>query len=443
MKRIISEEDLRIVQLGARKIESPLMKFYSAPATAGKFISDQEKRSFYTDMEIIDACTQNQKKLPSVEKAGPRERVFFDPKKTRAAIVSCGGLCPGINDVIRGIVMSLYYRYGLTDVLGIKYGYQGFVPSYNHEVMQLSPDVVSTIHKQGGTILGSSRGQQDTSEIVNFLKENNIQMLFVIGGDGTLRAALEISQEIERRGLKIAIIGTPKTIDNDIMYIDESFGFETAFSEAVKAINSAHTEALGVYNGIGLVKVMGRSSGFIASYAALAMNDVDFVLIPEIAFQLNGENGFLKVLHQRLNERKHAVIVVAEGAGQELIFDKSQGKDASGNIRLHDIGFFLKSRIKDYFDKIKMRTNLKYIDPSYIIRSVPASAQDSVYGLRLAEYAVHAAMCGKTKMVVAKRHEKYVHLPMNLLTEGRKRIDPSKELWLSVIEATGQPIQFS
>ncbi|GAI89791.1 unnamed protein product, partial [marine sediment metagenome] len=268
-------------------------------------------------------------------------------------------------------------------------------------------DVVA-IHKLGGSLLGSSRGKQDPRKIVEFLEKQKIDILFVVGGDGTLRAALEITREIERRKQKISLIGIPKTIDNDILHIDQSFGFETAFSEAVRSIVSAHNEARGVPNGIGLVKVMGRYSGFIACHAALAMNDVNFVLIPEVPFRLYGENGFLEALKQRLLHRKHAVIVVAEGAGQGLIKEKELGSDASGNLRLKDIGLFLKERINAYFKEIKMEANLKYIDPSYMIRSVPASPQDSIYCLRLAEYAVHAAMSGRTKMVVGRRHGFFV-----------------------------------
>jgi 6-phosphofructokinase 1 len=308
--------------------------------------------------------------------------------------------------------------------------------------MDLTPDVVKDIHKWGGTILGTSRGQQDPAEIVDCLERMSVCNLFVIGGDGTIRGALKISQEIKRRDLKISVVGIPKTVDNDIMYIDRSFGFYTAFAEAVKSISSAHTEALGSPNGVGLVKLMGRHSGFIACNAALAMNDVNYVLIPEVPFKMEGENGFLNVLKRRLSQRGHAVIVIAEGAGQEYLKTDASATDASGNIRLGDIGLYLKSIINDYFKNINMEVNLKYIDPSYIIRSIPASPQDSLFCLRLAQVAVHAAMCGKTDLLVASMNDKLVHIPMELVATGRKQIDPRSNLWLSVLEATGQPMEF-
>ncbi|MBV9673841.1 MAG: ATP-dependent 6-phosphofructokinase, partial [Verrucomicrobia bacterium] len=307
----------------------------------------------------------------SFEMAGPRERIFFDPPKVTAAIVTCGGLCPGLNDIIRGIVNELYYLYGVTRILGLRYGFEGLVPRCGHVPLTLKPESVSTIHTFGGTILGSSRGPHDVSEMVDHLEELGVDMLFVIGGDGTLRGGAAIHREIKKRGGARSVIGIPKTIDNDIMYIDKSFGFETAFAEAVKAVSCAHVEAVGAVNGVGLVKLMGRDSGFIACYASLAGKHVNFCLIPEIPFNLTGSAGFLEALRYRLAKRKHAVIVVAEGAGQDLILANCGATDASGNPRLGDIGHFLRDEIVSFFRKRKTEINLKYIDPSYIIRSVP------------------------------------------------------------------------
>lgn len=432
---------LKIECLGTCRIDSPLMKTLPQVSKEITYITDDDKMLFDCSKNVIMAAS-DVGELPSFELAGPREKIYFDPSKTRCAIVTCGGLCPGINDVIRGLVMNLHYRYGVKNIYGIRYGYQGFIPKYGHDVLDLNPEVVKDIHKYGGTMLGTSRGQQDPVEIVDCLERMSISILFVIGGDGTIRGALKISEEIKRRNLKISVIGIPKTIDNDIMYIDQSFGFETAFSEAVKSISSAHTEALGAMNGIGLVKLMGRQSGFIASYAALAMNDVNFVLIPEVPFRLEGENGFLNSLKRRLERRRHAVIVVAEGAGQEYLNTDKSKTDASGNVLLADIGLYLKQVIGDYFQRINMQITMKYIDPSYIIRSVPASPQDRVFCLRLAQVSAHAAMAGKTDLIVGRYHSKFVHIPMKLAASGRKRVDPNSDLWLSVLEATGQPIEF-
>ena len=375
-----------------------------------------------------------------IEKAGPREKIYFDPSGVRAGIVTCGGLCPGLNDVIRAIVMTLWYRYGTKQISGFMYGYRGLLSKFDLPVMELSPEIVSKIHNLGGTIIGASRGYGDrVEEIVDSLERLKMNMLFIIGGDGTQKGAMDIVEEAKRRNLKISIIGIPKTIDNDLNFVDKSFGFETAVSRAVDAVSCAHVEAHDGINGIGIVKVMGRESGFIAANTALAINDVNYVLIPEVRFKLEGENGLFANLERRLKTLNHAVILVAEGAGQEYMKD-SKEIDKSGNAKLNDIGVYLKERISEYFKKKKIDINLKYIDPSYMIRSAPANSNDSIYCTKLGTYAVHAAMAGKTGMIVSFINSHFVHVPIHLTVSGRKRVDPHRELWRDVIEATGQPL---
>ncbi len=430
--------DTTIKSLGPCRIHSPLRRI--GPLGV-KFRSDTDRVLFDDSLDASQPQAVKNEPPISFEIAGPREHIFFEPERTTAAIVTCGGLCPGLNDVIRGIVMELYYRYGAKKIYGFRYGYEGLIPSYGHNPMPLKPEAISNIHTFGGTILGTSRGPQNVSAMVDLLEEMNINLFFVIGGDGTLRGAGDICAEIERRGLEKSVIGIPKTIDNDIMYLDKSFGFETAFAEAVKAVSCAHTESLGSMNGVGLVKLMGRDSGFITCFAALAGNHVNFALIPEVPFHLDGQHGLLETLRRRLAKRKHAVIVVAEGAGQDLMNAENDGTDASGNRRLGDIGLFLKDKINAYFKDRKTEVNLKYFDPSYTIRSVPASPQDNVYCSRLAQNAVHAAMTGKTGMLVGRWHGSFVHLPLDLVTHGRCKVEPNGELWHSVLECTGQPPQ--
>ena len=426
-----------ISSLGKCEIRSPLSR---RGQISVNFRTDDDRVLFDDSLATFNKAIASGTPPASLEVAGPREMIFFDPAHTTAGIVTCGGLCPGLNDVIRGLVMQLYHRYGVSNIFGFRYGYEGLVPSYGHERIRLRPENVADIHKFGGTILGSSRGPQDTGVLADTLEEMGVDILFVIGGDGTLRGASELAAEIKRRGLKKAIVGIPKTIDNDIVGIDKCFGFETAVAEAEKVISCAHTEAVGAVNGIGLVKLMGRDSGFIVSLATLACSEVNYVLIPEVAFKLNGEHGLLELLSQRLASRKHAVIVVAEGAGQDLL--SATGTDASGNRKYGDIGLFLKDAISAHFKVKGLETTIKYIDPSYTVRSVPAGPQDNVYCSRLAQHAVHAAMAGKTSTLIGRWHGTYVHIPIDIITHGRRKVDPSGELWQSILENTGQPARF-
>ena len=370
----------------------------------------------------------------SLEMAGPREKAFFNPGTSRAALVTCGGLCPGLNDVIRAIVMVLWYRYGVREIFGLRYGFEGLIASFNHEPLLLKPELVEDIHKDGGTILGTSRGPQEPALMVDFLVERRIDMLFTIGGDGTQRGALELTREIEKRGLDISVIGIPKTIDNDILFTERTFGFETAVAMSQIPITGAHMEAKGVKNGIGIVKLMGRESGFIAAYATIASSDVNLVLIPEVPFSLEKVFAYLE---ERIITKRHAVVVVAEGAGQEHV--PAEGADASGNKRLGDIGLFLETTITEYFEKRNLPITVKYIDPSYIIRSAPATPDDSVLCFQLAQNAVHAAISGRTGMVVGIWNGHFVHIPTQLSIKERKKIDPSNLLWQSVLDNTGQP----
>ena len=350
-------------------------------------------------------------------------------------------MCPGLNDVIRGLVLELCTHYGVGEVTGFRYGYAGLIPGNGHDTVRLTPEKVDKINEQGGTILGTSRGAQDPVVMADNLVEHGIDILFVIGGDGSMRGAAGIAAVLIGRGLPIGVIGIPKTIDNDIPYIGQSFGFQTSFTIAAQSIQAARVEAQSAIGGVGLVRVMGRHSGFIACYAALADHDADFVLIPEVPFALDGDGGFLACLRRRVADKGSAVVVVAEGAGQELLAAGQHGSDASGNAALADVGVFMKDRITADFRAAGQPLTLKYIDPGYTIRSVPAQAADSVYCVRLAQAAVHAAMAGRTDMVVGRRHNRFIHVPISLAVSMRNRVAPDGDLWLSILESTAQPFQ--
>lgn len=422
--------DFGVEQLGECNIESPVKH--------SEFIDDDNRILFFSDTAKLEQLRARDLPVPSFERAGPRRTIYHDPAWTRVAIVTCGGLCPGINDVIKSLVNTLYFTYGVDNVYGIRYGYRGLVPTHNLEPITLTPESVDTIHENGGSILGSSRGPQSIDEMVRTLDRLSIGILFTIGGDGTQRGAHEIANAAKAKGVPVSVIGIPKTVDNDLSLMDRTFGFETAVYASGPIIGSAHDEAKGAYNGIGLVKLMGRHSGFIAASAVLANSLVNFCLIPEVPFELEGDNGFLRALERRLDTKNHAVIVVAEGAGQHLFGDDNTATDASGNVKFHDIGAFLQRRIGEHLRTRDIEHAIKYFDPSYLIRSVPARGTDAIFCLELARHAVHAAMAGKTDMVTAYWHGEFVNMPIELATREHRQVNPTGQLWRSVNAVTQQ-----
>lgn len=422
----LKPEQTQIKSLGEPKVDSPF-----------KFHQDEMLKRHI----LYDPYWEPGKECEPVyfESSLPSPKIYFDPNKVTAAIVTCGGICPGLNDVIRSIVLRLWHGYGVRKIFGAQFGFQGFIPKFGLPFIDLTPEYVTDIHELGGTILGSSRGQQPIDEIVDTLERQSINLLFVIGGDGSLRAAQKIQREVEERGQKIGVVAVPKTIDNDISFISRSFGFETAVDAACEAIKCAHAEAKSFPKGIGLVKLMGRYSGFIAAAAALSQRDVNYVLVPEVDFDLEGEHGLFEAVEQRLEDRQHAVIVVAEGAGQKFFEGAEDKRDASGNLLLKDIGIYLREEFKKYFSAKGVETNLKYIDPSYMIRSIPANTNDGLYCATLGQNAVHAAMAGKTGLVVSLWHGVYCNIPIDLAVSKRKTLHDAGRMWRDVIESTGQP----
>ena len=423
-------KDFEVAKLGECQIENPIRH--------ADFINDKQRIIYPAEIGSIKQYVDKFDKLPSFEAAGIRSKIFHDPAWSKAAIITAGGLCPGLNHVIKFLTRTLRAEYKIPVVYGIRYGYRGLIPSYHHEPFILTEDNVDDLHEAGGSILGSSRGRQDEDEMVDTLVRMNINLVFCIGGDGTLRCAHDIAQVIKKRKLAISVVGIPKTIDNDISFIDKSFGFETAVYSTGSFISAAHNEAKGAYNGIGLIKVMGRDSGFIAAYATLANSHINYCLIPEAPLILDGAGleSFLPNLENRLNLKHHAVIIVAEGTGQDLFKNQERKKDASGNVLHNDIGLLLKDKLIEYFKAKDIEINLKYFDPSYAIRSVPARGTDAVFCAMLAQNAVHAAMAGRTDIVIGHWHEHFTHVPITLATRQRRKIDLKSQLWNSVKSAT-------
>ncbi len=423
--------DLSPATLGPCTVDSPI--------TGQRFVDDGLRVLPTADAALLAELFARGAKPPALEQAGPRRRIFHDPAWTRAAIVTCGGLAPGLNSVIKGLVQVLHFEYGVRHIFGIPYGYRGLNPKYRHAPVQLTPELVDTIHEEGGTMLGSSRGNQDPSVMVDTLQRLNINLLFCVGGDGTLRGAHAIHEEIARRKLPVSVVGIPKTIDNDLNLVDRTFGFETAVYQAAEIITSAHVEARGAANGLSIVKLMGRDSGFIAAYATLANTVVNICLVPAIPFRLEGPDGLYEALRRRYGRGKtHAVLVVAEGAGQDLFEGVPEVRDASGNVLKHDIGDFLVAKIKQHFETLGMDLSLRYFDPSYSIRSVPARGTDAIFCYQLAEGAVHAAMAGRTDIVVGSTAGVFTHVPIAFATSERKKLDVDGPLWHAVLSSTRQ-----
>lgn len=418
---------MNITHLGEARFQSPVKRTVSDNLSVPEHIISNREKEIKNNL--------------SFELAGPREKLYFDPLKTKAGIVTCGGLCPGLNDVIRSLYLELTHAYGVQEVYGFRWGYKGLLPE-NDAPIKLTAEFVDDIHKEGGTVIGTSRGPVDVEKAVDHLVKTGINILFTIGGDGTQRGGNALFQEAKKRGYDLSVVGIPKTIDNDVAFVSRTFGYLTAVEEASQVLDRAHVEARSVENGISLVKLMGRNAGFIAAGATVANQDVNFLLIPEVPFKLDGEGGFLSVLKKRILNRKHALIVVAEGAGQDLLARNEAGRDASGNALLNDIGIYLRDEIVDFFKKEKIPIVMRYIDPSYLIRSSPANAEDSILCDLFARSAVHAAMAGKTGLVIGYLHDKFIHVPIELLASQVKTMDTSGFVWRAVLASTGQPERF-
>lgn len=434
---MLDPQDFQVRQLGDPVFDSPLKDWAQSQHAPIRFTTDDQRVPHSIDLR------QGWEFRPdlSFEVAGPREKLYFDPEQARSAIVTCGGLCPGINNVIRSVVMQLRHGYGCPEIYGVQYGYAGLRKTAQPAPIALNPEMVSEVHKQGGTFLGSSRGEIPPRTMVDYLRDRHINLLFTIGGDGTQRGALTIANEAQDQGYPLSVVGIPKTIDNDIPYVFRTFGYMTAVEEAVRVINSAHNEARGCRRGIGLVKLMGRHAGYIACGATLASQEVNLCLIPEVPFHLEGPGGLLELIEKRLTARRHVVIVVAEGAGQHLLSgdDAGKGTDASGNPKMGDIGTFLAREIRAYFDRIEKKVELKYIDPSYIVRSAPANCADALFCDQLARNAVHAALAGKTGIVIGNWHGVMTHVPIGMVAREKRRVTEDGQLWQSVLRTTGQP----
>ena len=366
-------------------------------------------------------------------RGGPRFHIALDNLRVKACIMTCGGLCPGLNVVIRELVMALRYNYGVAEIYGIKWGFLGF--TQKECWIKLEPEDVKHIHLLGGTVLGTSRRGFDGEEISKQLIKNNVNMVFFIGGDGTHRGIKELSKILKEKKKKIILVGIPKSIDNDMPIIDKSFGLESVVQESVRTIRAANVEANCNLNGIGLVKLFGRSSGFVAMLSTLAARDVNICLIPEIPFNLYGENGLLDFIFQRMQVKEHCVIVVSDGAR----FSVKDYKTSNGRP-VEDIGLVIKKEIIEKSEELGIEVNLKYMDPTYVVRAVPANEYDCNLCAKLAESAVHCAFAGFTNFSVGMINNKPCMIPLEKMCgKSERKVEFNSDDYLMLLASTGQP----
>ena len=379
-------------------------------------------------------------------RAGPRDTIYFDPSAITAGIVTVGGLCPGVNHILQALVVALT-AYGVRDIRGIRYGLRGFFET-DYPPVPLSVESVDQIHLNGGTVLGTSRGGSNVPRIVDAIQLMKLDQVYLVGGNGGNAAADAIHRECKARGYPCAVVGLPKSIDNDILLIDSCFGFSTATNEAQRAIMAASVEARSAHNGIGLVKLMGRSSGFLAAQASVGAGVVDVCLLPEVTFDLQ---QVLSYVFDVLKRRGHAVIVVAEGAAQDTMRAELQAsglevpdeRDPSGNPLLLDVGKWLRDKLKAAAHERQTQIDLKYLSPAYMIRSVVADSGDAVYCRMLGHSAVHGAMAGFSGITAGVCSKHYVLLPSHEVVRTTRRLDPRGRLYRMMRAALGQPDFFN
>jgi len=393
----------------------------------GHIITNDSKQAA-RDSETANGCFR----------ANATRHIYWDPKDVRAAIVTCGGLCPGLNSVVRELTDCLYNEYGVKDILGMRGGYHGLSNPEELTPMYLTPKIVNEIHMKGGSVLMAGRGGNDCIRIVDKLKERDINMLFVVGGDGTQSGAHALFLEARKRKMPISIVGVPKSIDNDVMYFDKTFGFESAVAEAVSVIRGSFVEATSANRAVSIVKLMGRDAGFVSMYAAVASNLVDLCLIPEVDVKLQ---DVLAYVDKVLAQKGYMVVAVAEGAGQNFV--ESEGVDPTGHTKYGDVGVFLRDAINEHLKRSDDGGRSFYFDPSYMIRAVPANPIDHIFCSRLSRDAVHTAMRGYTGVCVGPIHNIIIIMPMNNIASRQKTVNVHRNMWQVCVHQSGMPQQLA
>ena len=429
----ITADDLAIARLGERTIDTPLRDLLGGREESVHYVTE-------TDRVLLDDTLGVAKRrsagtpaeLPAFNPGGPREKLYFEPSTVTAAIVTCGGLCPGLNNVVRALVLQLANAYGVKSILGFRNGYSGLTDT--SAPLALTPELVRDIHNRGGTILGTSRGGQEPAAMVDTLARHRVDMLFVIGGDGSLRGAQKIAAKpppatAARRGGHPEDHRQRHSVDRPELRLPDRVRPRRRVDPRRAHRGRVHRRRRGTGQADGPAQRLHRLLCDTRQPRSRLRPDPRSLLparqLPALPAQARRSAG-ARSRGRRRGRRAGAV-------------PRSAETDASGNARLGDIGALLRERVTAHFAQHGTPLSLRYVDPGYAIRSVPANAFDAVYCARLAQAAVHAGMAGFTSMVVARWHGRFIHLPIALATATRNQVDPHGDLWMSVLEATGQP----
>jgi 6-phosphofructokinase 1 len=443
--------------------------------------------------------------------AGPRNMLRFPghhKKLLKVGVLVSGGIAPGINAVISGIVQRhvLYHTPQITDlrvpgktprsytlqVFGFRNGFAGLLAGDDVTVLydSDSPDEKLRAHlrriaNRGGSEIGTSRyddllstadpdkREKDLDQVAENLANRHFDILYVIGGDGSMRAAHATWKRSRDNGKSLSVIGVPKTMDNDILWVWQSFGFLSAVEKAREALQQLHTEATSNPR-LCVVQLFGSDSGFVVSHAALASGVCDAALIPEVPFTMKKLADYIT---ERLSKRfrpgaggqsPYGMIVMAETAvpqdAEDYLSDPEVDLDenekaaiqafVSKGCRVHGqtpdelrtgglkvVSRVLQKRIREmkvddaYWADFRVFTN----EPRHLLRAIPPSASDVAFGQRLGVLAVDNAMAGYTDFMISQWMTEYVLVPLDLVVLGRKRVPPNGIFWKSVVASTGQP----
>lgn len=326
----------------------------------------------------------------------------------KLGILTGGGDCPGLNAVLRAC--ARYCNERGTSLIGYMNGWQGVLEG---ESMLLDRRAVKGIVHLGGTILGTSRTDPlevngGLARMKHTLEEDGVEGLIVVGGDGTLSAALELSRE------GFNVLGVPKTIDNDLCGTDVTFGFDTAVSIATDAIDRLHTTAE-AHKRVIVVEVMGNHSGWIAAYAGIA-GGADVVLVPEVPFELRDVCDRIRDRERR--GRSFSIVVIAEGA--RSLERADEPVERRGKIRPGQISFWLADEIEK-----AIGTETRFVVLGHIQRGGTPTAYDRILATRYGIHAAELAMQGRWGMMVSLSGRHMDAVPLEEAVGQLRELDPA------------------